>query len=236
MSTATPARDPYQRHRAAAAASRTETRRRLLEAADTLFRQRGYPATTVAAIAQQAKVSVQTLYLAWGSKSALLRAAADAASSGSNLPLGPEDWRTHLTNQLAEDAGHDPGAAASLAAVSRLFVTVAERTAPYWRMHRDAAPTDPDVADDWQAMVAGRRQTMTLIADALPRIGLRPEVTSPTLADTLWALANPDVYDLLTTSGGYSPADYQEWLSSTLVAALCQHPPAGSRTERRRDE
>lgn len=224
MTIATPPRDPYRRQRAAAAASRAETRRRLLVAADTLFRQHGYPATTVAAIAQHAKVSVQTLYLAWGSKSALLRAAADAASSGSTLPLGAEDWRTHLTSRLADDAGDDLGAAASLAAVSRLFVTVAERTAPYWRMHRDAAPTDPDVAQDWQAMVAGRRQTMTLIAATIPRAGLRPDVTSSTLADTLWALVNPDVYELLTTSGGYSPTDYQQWLSATLVAALCQHP------------
>ena len=70
----------------------------------------------------------------------------------------------------------------------------------------------------------------TLIADAVPRDGLRPDLTGSTLADTLWALANPDLYELLTTSGGYSPTDYQEWLSATLVAALCQHPDPSNRT------
>ena len=47
---------------------------RLLRAAEEEFTERGYAAATVARIAARAGVTVQTLYLAWGSKRALLRA------------------------------------------------------------------------------------------------------------------------------------------------------------------
>src|SRR5256885_11186210 len=44
------------------------TRRRIVDAADRLFREVGYEKTTIAAIARLAKVAVQTLYGAFSSK------------------------------------------------------------------------------------------------------------------------------------------------------------------------
>lgn len=216
-----PAIDPYRRRRAAGAASREETRRRLLVAADALFRAQGYPATTVTAIAARAGVSLQTLYLAWGSKRELLRAAGDAATVASQLPASHEEWRSTIREELATDAGDDPSAGAYLAAVSRLFVRVAERTALYWRMNQQASATDVEVAAGWEATMAERRRTMEEVARAVPHRGLRPGLTSADIADTLWALASPEVYDLLTSQAGHSPAAFGSWLQRTLVAALC---------------
>ena len=48
------------------------TRRRILEAAETLFTRDGYATTTIAAIADQADVAVQTIYAAFGTKRAVL--------------------------------------------------------------------------------------------------------------------------------------------------------------------
>lgn len=221
MQPGTPSTDPYRRRRAAGAASREETRRRLLAAADALFREQGYPATTVAAIAERADVSLQTLYLAWGSKRELLRAASATAAVASPLPLEPDEWRSTIHARLAEDAGDDPTARAYLAAVSRLYVRVAERTAPYWRMNRQAAATDPEISANWEATTVDRRRTMTEVAKGIPRQGLRTGLTEEAIADTLWALASPEVYDLLTAQGGYSSAAFESWLERTLVAALC---------------
>jgi len=217
-------KDPYRRRREAGAASREETRRRLLAAADGLFRERGYPATTVAAIAERAGVSLQTLYLAWGSKRALLRAASDAAVVASELPMRPEEWRSTVRAGLASEVGEDAAAAAYLAAVGRLFVRVAERAAPYWRMQRQAAATEPEIAADWEATVTERRRTMAEVAGGVPRRGLRAGLAGEDVADTLWALASPEVYDLLTTQGDYTPAAFGSWLERTLVAALCADP------------
>ena len=216
-------RDPYRRRREAGVASREETRRRLLVSADGLFRERGYRATTVAAIAEGAGVSLQTLYLAWGSKRALLNAAAGAAAMALELPLQPDEWRATIRAELAEDAGEDT-AGAYLAAVGRLFVSVAGRTAPYWRVYRQAAATDPEVAADWEGLMADRRRTMDEVAKGVPRRGLRDGLEEGDVADTLWALASPEVYELFVVQGGRSPAAYGAWLERTLVVALCVAP------------
>src|SRR6478752_8819506 len=50
------------------------TRREILEAAQRLFERDGYAATTMAAIAAEAGVSLKTVYLAFETKSGLLRA------------------------------------------------------------------------------------------------------------------------------------------------------------------
>src|SRR5260370_17833852 len=50
------------------------TRRRIRDAARRLFVERGYVATTIEAIAGEAGVAVPTVYLAFGTKPALLAA------------------------------------------------------------------------------------------------------------------------------------------------------------------
>lgn len=213
--------DPFRRRRAAGAASREETRRRLVVAADALFREEGYPATTVAAIAKRADVSLQTLYLAWGSKRALLRAAAAAAAVASQTPMSSDAWRAIIRAELARDVGDDPDAGAYLAAVSRLFVRVAERTAIYWRMYRQAAASDPEIASDWAAIGRDRRRTMAEVAENIPARGLRADLAPDDVADTLWALASPEMFQLLRAEGGRDPSGFQRWLERTLKDALC---------------
>src|SRR2546421_10493221 len=50
-----------------------ETRREILDAAQVLFERDGYPATTMAAIAAAARVAPKTVYVAFETKSGLLR-------------------------------------------------------------------------------------------------------------------------------------------------------------------
>jgi len=215
--------DPFARRREAGAASREETRRRLLAAADELFRERGYPATAVTAITKRAGVSLQTLYLAWGSKRALLRAATDAAASAAQSPMKPEEWHAAIRAELANAVGSDPTAAAYLAATSRLFVQVAERTAPYWRMHRQAAVTDPEIAADWVALTHERRRTLAEVARSVPPRGLRPGIAADDITETLWALASPEMYDHFTVDAGHDSDVFESWLTRTLTAVICSN-------------
>lgn len=215
------AADPYARRREAASARREETRRRLLAAADQLFREDGYQATTVVGIAARAGVSLQTLYLAWGSKRALFRAAAAVAAVAAPLPVEPDEWRSQIRAQLRQQAGVNASAPAYLAAVSRVFAPVAERTALYWRMHRQAMASDPELATDWDALKADRRRTMEEVAAGVPERGLRAGLTPEAVADTVWTLASHETYDLLVTERGLTVAAYTSWLERTLTAALC---------------
>ncbi len=212
---------PYDRRRAAGLASREETRARLLRAADELFREQGYPATTVSAIADRAGTSLQTLYLAWGSKSALFRAGADAATTASGMPMTSEAWREAISGRLEQDAGPDPTTENYLAAIAHVFVEVAERTAVYWRMQPGASATDPEIADGYAAAMVQRRITMEGIARAIPAGHLRPALSGRDIADTLWSLASPEMFALFTAQAQRSAADYAIWLTTTLINSLC---------------
>ena len=64
---------PRRREQAAA------TRRDILGAAQTLFENQGYAATTMAAIAAEAGVALKTVYVAFETKSGLLRVALASA-------------------------------------------------------------------------------------------------------------------------------------------------------------
>src|SRR5919197_4528339 len=59
---------PRRREQAAA------TRREILEAAERLFERQGYAATAMGAIASEAGVALKTVYVAFETKSGLLRA------------------------------------------------------------------------------------------------------------------------------------------------------------------
>ena len=109
---------PMSRQRRVGAASREETARRLLAAARDEFGERGYAGATVTRIAARANVTVQTLYLAWGSKRALLRAYLEQTLGGGAPYPG---------SVVGRFAGLDP--AAVVAKIADLFLEIAGRSA-----------------------------------------------------------------------------------------------------------
>src|SRR5688572_16637613 len=64
-----------------------QTREEVLRAASKLFSDTGWAGTTLAAIAEEAGVSVETIYNGFGSKKALLLAAMDVAVVGDTDPV-----------------------------------------------------------------------------------------------------------------------------------------------------
>ena len=154
------------RQREAGAASRQETRRRLLAAAAVEFAEGGYTKATVNRIAARAGVTVPTLYLSWGSKRELLRAFMESAlggepdtSFGARLP--------HLIDTALADTAGD--ARAVLRHIAHLFREIAERSALGWQLYRDAAGTDPAIAQDWQVLQRLRKETFSALIARLPR-------------------------------------------------------------------
>src|SRR3954452_11525779 len=64
-----------------------ETERRILEAADTLFAERGYVGTSLAAIAERAEINARTLYKVFDSKVALLSRLVDVSIVGDHADV-----------------------------------------------------------------------------------------------------------------------------------------------------
>ena len=201
--------NPISRQQIVGTATREETRRRLLAAAGDEFSARGYTSATVGRIAQRAGVTVQTLYLAWGSKRKLLHGYIESELAGS---AGDPD---HVVD-------HFVGLAAT-EILDELAVTVGEvasRAATAWKLYRDAAAIDPEIAADWQELQAMRRATMQRIVGLIPVEALRPGLTLASAADTAWVIASPESSDLLVRTAGLSMGEYREWMATTLRAAI----------------
>lgn len=205
------------RQREAGAASRAETQRRLLQAAGDEFAERGYHAATVNRIAARAGVTVQTLYLAWGSKRALLRAHMDASLSGNPDRPYAEELPQLLTHTL-DPAGTD--ARSTVKHFAHLYRDLTERAALGWRLYRDAAASDPEIGDDWQTLQHMRRDTFAQIIQRIPAASLRAGLTPEAATDTAWAIASPETYELLVRTAQYSLEQYEEWVVTTLSNAL----------------
>jgi AcrR family transcriptional regulator len=207
------------RQREAGEVTRRETRRRLLTAAKAEFAERGYAAATVIRIAERADVSVQSLYSNWGNKRNLLRAVMESSVTGDqDTPLVPGQPPAIITAALDPQDAKDPRRL--LGHLSRQYRLLAERAAVGWQTYRDGAAVDPGIAADWQALSDLRRGAFHALIARIPAGALRPGLTSAAAADTAWVIASPDTHDLLVRQAGYSYDQLEEWVRSTLAAAL----------------
>src|SRR3954467_8155158 len=116
------------------------TRREILEAAERLFSQQGYAATTIAAIAAEASVVPKTVYLAFETKAGLLRALWNLRLRGdaAEIPVGE---RGCFREGLAE-----PDPARALRLNARNSRTVKDRFGVLGKIVSGAASVDADVS------------------------------------------------------------------------------------------
>lgn len=201
--------DVVSRQREVGAVSRRETQRRLLTAAGAEFAENGYANATVSKIARRAGVTVQKLYLAWGSKRALLRAYMSSTLAGEAGPPGQIGSRfvDKSPREVTEET-------------ATLVGEIANRSASGWKLYRDAAATDPEIAEDWAEFQRLRRGTFAAIVSNIPASALRPGLTHEAARDTAWAIASPEAYEVLVRDAGYSPEGFESWVATTLAATL----------------
>jgi AcrR family transcriptional regulator len=197
----------------------------VLAAAREEFAERGYTAATVSRIAERADVAVQTLYSAWGSKRALLRAVMETAVTGTDTPLEPDRPPMALIDQLTPEDTADP--LRYLTHLAHRFRLLAERADLGWRTYRDAAATDPDIANDWHQLQMVRRRNFDLVIGALPPASFRPGLAPAAAADTAWVIASPESFELLVRRAGYTVDEFERWVARTLIGSLL---PEGATT------
>lgn len=194
------------------------TRRRVVAAATDLFVERGYAATSVAAIADAAGVAPQTVYATFGTKAALLGEAVGVAMAGDDEPVAIFD-RPDARAVLAATSPAE--AAAGFAAASTGLLARAGRL-----LHAADAAADADTELDAMRRNGHRMRLadMQRVAKAFDRAGfLRPGLTAALAADILWALASPDAYRAFTLHRGWSAARYERWLAESIQQTLFAH-------------
>ncbi|WP_432742900.1 TetR/AcrR family transcriptional regulator; helix-turn-helix transcriptional regulator [Streptomyces sp. JH002] len=190
------------------------TRARIAEAARRLFTGQGWAATTVRAVADEAGVSVPTVYAAYGDKTGLIRAVADAA----DLSAGVD----RLVAELEAAEGDPVGQLAAMAAYDRRLY---ERAGEVILLLREAGRTEPELATAYEE---GRRRgdaTRAQVFAAWPDGTLRADLDIPSAIDIYAALCTIDVYTTLTAERGWPPGRIEEWWGAALVRELLAAPP-----------
>jgi AcrR family transcriptional regulator len=188
---------------------------KILDAAQPLFAQRGYAATTVEAIASGAGVAVDTVYAIFGSKREVLRSLLDVRVGGDDAPIevldrpGPQAVRTEQ-NQARQ-----------LAAFAQDVSQIIERVRPVDDIIRGAAAVDSDVAALRARVQESRHDSMREFVSWVAANGpLREGLTREDAAAIVWTLTSPEVHSLLRDVRGWSRERYTAWLEETLIRTL----------------
>jgi AcrR family transcriptional regulator len=192
-----------RRQQAAAA-----TREAIIEAALELFACQGYARTTVAQIAEAARVAANTVYTSVGGKPQLLAAITESGT-------GDPDVAETLT---AVARTSDPTEVIRLTAAGTRQVN--ERRAKAVAVLLDSAQADPAAAEMLQVTVRSYRETLGTLAGRLEDLGA---VQSPDLnqaADIFWYLFGWTSWRTLITDLGWSWDDAERWLAQRGTDAL----------------
>ena len=184
-----------------------ETRRRILDAATSLLVERGYRATTVAAIADDAGVHVDTVYRLVGRKPVLLRELIEQALSGTDRAIDAEE-RDYV---LAVRAEPDPRQ--KIVTYARAVTNIHQRLAPLVAALHEAASSEPEAAVVWRDVSDRRAENMRrFVHDVRAAGGFHEELTVDLAADTVWLTNSAEAYLMLTEQRGWSALRYERWL------------------------
>jgi TetR/AcrR family transcriptional regulator, regulator of autoinduction and epiphytic fitness len=181
----------------------------ILTAATTLFRTKGYLATSIDDIAAEAGVARPTVFAAVGPKPTMLKLVVDHATTGDDapIPVAERAW-----SREALDA-EDP--ATSLRLHARNSRRICERVADLLWAVESAAAVDPDAAALWADLQEQRRSSMRTFVQSLARkTELQEDVR--TITETLWAMI-PALYLRLVRDAGWPPDRFETWLGDTFI-------------------
>ena len=192
-----------------------QTRARILDAAQTLFSERGYANTTMEAIAGGARVATDTVYATFRNKQGVLHALLDVRVAGDELPIGV------LDREGPQAVRVDRSQARQIARFTEDVTGILERARPVDDIMRGAAAVDPDIAALRTRMQEGRYDNMRQLVSWLTANGpLRDGMSEEDAAAIAWAVASPEVHGLLRVGRGWTQERYREWLAATMTRTL----------------
>lgn len=198
------------------------TRRAILDAAQRLFEHDGYVVTTMDAIAEETGVALKTVYLAFATKSGVLRAVWDLLLKG-DTDDAPVAERPPYREMLEE-----PDPERQLRLNARNARAVKSRIGPLLRVIRSAAAVDPDSAALWGLIQSDFYENQRVLVTTIhERGGLRAGLDPKAATDILWSLNHPDVWLLLVGERGWTPEEFESWFADTICAQLLDRRRSG---------
>ncbi len=185
----------------------------VLDAAQRQFLDAGYGATTIAAIAREGGVSVETIYKAFGSKAGLVRAIYERGLAGQ----GPAPAYQRSDEMRAQET--DPKTI--MRKWGALTTEVASAVTPIRLLIRAAAASDPEMAELLDDSDHDRLKRMRHHARFLADRGyLRSDVTLGGATDVLWTCSSAELYELLVLQRGWSAMRFGRFIAEFMISAL----------------
>ncbi len=204
-------RRPYDSRGRRAQAHRN--RATILHSARERFLSDGYAATTIATIADDAQLSIDTVYKTFGGKGGLVRAIYEESLLGSGPTAAP------LRSDELQNSEAD--ARTIVRGWGTLTAEVAPVVAPVHLLVREAAASDPEMAALLRDSDTSRRARMRHNAQSLAERGqLKRGISLAEAADVMWAFSAPELFELLVLRSGWSPERFGRYIAESLESAL----------------
>lgn len=197
------------------------TRLAILEAAHRLFERQGYGTTTMAAIAAEAGVALKTVYLAFETKSGVLRALWNLRlrAGRDEVPIAQQEWYREVLEES------DPGRQLRLNARNSRAAKL--RIATVLDVIAAAAPLDPEIAALWDRIQSDYHANQRVIVESLSERGvLTAGLDVDRATDILWTINHPSVWHLLVGERSWTPEQYERWTGDLACLQLLGRPAA----------
>ncbi len=175
----------------------------------------GYAAATIPAIADEAGVSPQTVYAAFGSKAGLFKRIVDIAI------VGDEELVPVSGRPIVEDVRSARSAAARFRLFAEFVAGVHERLADLVEIGLAAAGSDAQIAALVRRMDQQRRDGMREFVDLMSDLdSLHKDVDLDEATDIVWVLTSAATYRSLVAERGWTQEAYARWLALTLESSV----------------
>jgi len=195
------------------------TRLRVIQSARDLFVERGYPGTSIEAIAAAADVAPATLYRLFPSKRDLLKAVVDVTAVGDDEPVALHERPELLALR------DEPDPSAYLRGFAHVARVVGDRAAGIQQMLRSAAVVDVEAAEMLATLNQQRYAGQGFVARGLlDRGALKSTLTETQANDVIYGLMSPELRRILRHERAWTADQYEDWLADTLCATLLESP------------
>jgi AcrR family transcriptional regulator len=190
-----------------------ETRQRIIQAAHDLFVKKGSGSTTIADIAREAGVAVETVYAAFRNKHTLLRQVWYVSFRGDEEDVRLWD-RPEIRAVIAE-----PNLARRFEAQAVVLTAVFRRITPLLIMLQGAVASQPAAAAMLAEFDELRLDAAAKYAQAAAATG-QLAVSENECRDVLWATLDGAQWHRLVAERGWSDERFAAWLGKLWTSAM----------------
>lgn len=169
----------------------------------------------MAAIAEEAGVATKTVYLAFETKSGVLRGLWNLRlrAGRDDVPIAEQDWYREVIEERDPERQLRLNARNSRATKLRI-ATVLETI-------QGGAPLDPDIAELWERIQTEFHDNQrAIVASVAAKGALKPGLDVERGADLLWTINHPSLWHLLVGRRGWSAEDYEAWTADLACSQL----------------